>query len=321
MNSIKHERKEILATVFPDFLFIENKSEFITWCRNSGPGGCNGKHHKKKLQINVEKNFYHCWVCHDSGHVLKLLSRHSSKAAKEKYLKTLPDIFGDEVLVEDEILELPDEYQFLLDGLTNPRCRQGYKWLKASCNISDDLIFQQKIGFCASGKYKDRLIFPSFDASGNLNYFVTRTVYDAEICKYFDCEGPKKSKIIFNEILIDWESPLILVEGIKSHLRHFEIPNVVPLLGSRLKKTYRLFQESVLNDSPKIYLALDDEAIVEAYDIMESYFSFGMDVRILNLSDVNQPDELTTDEFVDRMVDARPFSAQDKLKTELRKVI
>lgn len=315
LSDFEKIRLNVLSGIFRDFVFIEQKKEFITWCKN--PKGCNGKHHKRKLQINIEKNFFHCWVCHDSSHVIKLLHKYATASQKKRYIETLQDFFeeGDQ---PNQIVSLPEDYIFLLDCLHDPLANLAYQWVKENCKIQDETIFQQKIGFCPSGEYKNRIIFPSYGFEG-LNYFVTRSIFDNASFKYLDCSA-KKSQIIFNEILIDWNNPLVLVEGVKSYMRHIQIPNIVPLLGSRLQKNYRLFRESILNDVSEIYIALDHQAIVESYEIMESYYSFGVDIKILDLSDVNQPDKLDTETFVDRMIYAKPFTKKDKIITKLRNV-
>lgn len=307
-------RKDILSRIYPDFLFSERKSEFITWCQN--PDGCNGQHHKRKLQINLEKNIFNCWVCGTSGFILKLLNNAPANLRKQ-YLGTLPDFRGKENS-SVQTISLPHEYHFLLDCLDIPEGNLAYNWIKDNLKIEDDVIYQYKIGFCWSGRYKDRLIFPSFDIHGNLNFFVTRSIFSNTSFKYLNCEGVGSKDIIFNEILIDWNKPLILVEGIKSHLKFHDIPNVTPILGSRFTKNYKLFQESILNDVKIVYIALDDEARTKSYDIIEFYNSCGTDVRLVSLTNINQPDKLTKEEFLDRIYCATQHDKSSLLKEKLQ---
>lgn len=316
MTPAEKIRFNILSKIFPDFEFNERKKEFVTWCPN--PKGCNGRHHKKKLQINIEKNVYNCWVCDYHSHIIKLLHAKAPSGLKKEYIETLPDLISDDG-EEELIVQLPEGYKFLLSALDNEHAKRGYRWLKENCDIDDQTIFHTKIGFCDSGDFKNRLIFPSFDADGRLNFFVTRTVFDDVYLKYLDCEQ-KKRKIVFNEILVDWNKPLILVEGIKAHLRHFDVQNVIPLLGSKLTPKYKLFRECVLNDVPEVYIAIDNDAIDKAYEIMESFYSYGVDIKIVDLSDVNQADMIDTNELLSRLEYARPFSKKAQLVSKLRKV-
>lgn len=309
-------RRDILSQIYPDFIFNERKNEFITWCDNQD--GCNGQHHKRKLQINIEKNIFSCWVCLHKGHVIKLLNKLPHNLRKQ-YLDTLPD-FETKENCEGFIIRLPDEYRFILDCVNHYEGQIAYKWIKENLQISDELIYQFKIGFCDDGKYKNRIIFPSFDINGNLNFFVTRSMYDNSYLKYLNCEGVKSKDIIFNEILVDWQKPLIIVEGCKSHFKFWQIPNVVPIMGSRFNKEYKLFQQSILNEIPKVYIGLDDEAKIKSYDIMEFYYSCGIDVKLIDLNDVNQPDKLNLEIFADRLLNAKSFSKKDILRSKIQEL-
>ena len=77
--------------------------------------------------------------------------------------------------------------------------------------MRDDIVWW-KIGYCPDGKYKERVIIPSFDLKGNLNYFIARSYTSGEWQKYKN--PPASRNIIFNELYLDFDEDLILVEGV-----------------------------------------------------------------------------------------------------------
>jgi len=58
------------------------------------------------------------------------------------------------------------------------------------------------IGYCESGKYKNRIILPSYNENGELNYFTARDFYDYSNKKYLNPTFDKGNNII-NEIFIN----------------------------------------------------------------------------------------------------------------------
>ena len=52
---------------------------------------------------------------------------------------------------------------------------------------------------------------PSFNEDGYCNYFIARTYTD----DWLDYKNPEASKdIIFNDLLMDWNEPITIVEGV-----------------------------------------------------------------------------------------------------------
>lgn len=147
------------------------------------------------------------------------------------------------------------------------------RFLKSRGVTTDD-IYRYQIGYCDDGKYKNRIIIPSFDRNMQLNYFVSRTYYD-EGMKY---KNPPASRnnIIF-ENLINWRMPVVLVEGMFDAIAVRR--NCVPLLGKILSD--KLKQTLVEKKPPIVYVMLDEDAQKEALQI-ESYLkSVNVNVKLV----------------------------------------
>lgn len=294
------ERFEIIKDIFRDVSFNKSKDEVLIFCPKH-------EHRKKKLSINVLKNKFQCWVCGYSGHVKKLLAEHARPTDRLRYLKTL-GITEDQFLnTKEKSIELPKEYKFLFDSERTPQFEIVKNKLK-KLGLTKRQIIQNKIGFCEDGPYAGRIIFPSFDKSGNINYFTTRRYDDIDYKKYLNCEK-SKSSIIFNELFIDWKKPIIIVEGIKSSIKHLSIGNIVPILGSSINDNNKIFQEIILNSCNRVYVCLDPDAKDKAYEICNRLAKNGVETYLADC--VRQPDELTTEEFVLSINESKKISIDD----------
>ena len=237
-------------------------------------------HHKPKLSINFGKRsgYWKCWVCDESGKKISSLLYKLGYSKKE--IKT---ILGD---LESSYnpKENPEEYKvkITLPGEYKPLWRvteKTYEYMNAirflkSRGVTTDDIYRYQIGYCDDGKYKNRIIIPSFDRNMQLNYFVSRTYYD-EGMKY---KNPPASRnnIIF-ENLINWRMPVVLVEGMFDAIAVRR--NCVPLLGKILSD--KLKQTLVEKKPPIVYVMLDEDAQKEALQI-ESYLkSVNVNVKLV----------------------------------------
>ena len=221
-------------------------------------------HHKKKLQINLQTQQWHCWVCDAKGkRIQRLLKRLQVDSHK---LKKIYEIYGDDYVVysndtEEEKVELrlPNEFRSLLEepkGL-NPTFRKVKEYARKRGITKGDII-RYNIGYCDSGHYANRIIIPSYDSNNRLNYFIARSVFDEEKFKY---KNPPVSKnVIMFENQINWNEPITLVEGVFDAMAVKR--NAIPLLGKFVPKK--------LNDSiykhgvKKINILLDEDAQEQA---------------------------------------------------------
>jgi hypothetical protein len=229
---------------------------------------------------------------------------------RKQYLETLFSQHGGKETTID--VKLPDEYKFLLENKTTPAGKAAYSYLR-DLDIDDDKIFICKIGICEYGKYKDRIIFPSFNNFGNLNFFSTRAIYDQNI-KYIDCEA-KKSGIIFNELFVNYKKPILITEGIKTYLKYFDSINIVSILGSSLNESYALFQEMVLNDIPGVFVGLDPDASKKALNIATRFYKYEIPTRVVDFP--TQPDEMDKDSFLGCVINSENFSKDFALKKRI----
>ena len=109
---------------------------------------------------------------------------------------------------------VPKDFRLLATSLgsKDPDIKDTIRYVRSRGLTNRDLWYF-KFGTCATGRYRRRVIMPSFDEVGDINYFVARTIdQDDKKMKYINAKVSKKN-VIFNEINIDWDRELTLVEG------------------------------------------------------------------------------------------------------------
>ena len=237
---------------------------------------CN--HHKKKLQVNLDTQRWHCWVCDSKGRSIQSLLRKLNVDIRD--LSKLRDIYGEDdyTLVEkDEYvakLQLPYEFKqlhFKPKGF-NPEYNQAINYLKERGITQADIV-KYNIGYCSEGLYFGRIIVPSYDENGDLNYFVARSYYKEERMKYKN--PPVNRDVIVFDNQINWNEPIILCEGV---FDSFSIKrNCIPLLGKFLLS--KLKNKIIEKGVKEVTIMLDSDAIADSTKHTDYFLKNGIKVR------------------------------------------
>jgi len=218
---------------------------------------CDEGRNKHNLEINYISNVYKCWSCGDientHGSLGKLFDKFGNKKQKKLYYILKPET----VPVKEKKykkLKLPESFTLFKDShKIYPVRRQAYNYLQ-SRGITDDIIEKYGIGFCDKGSHVGRIVVPSYDKKGELNYYVARSWDPHTKFKYKNPEA-EKDKIIFNEKLIDWNKDIYLVEGV---FDGFFLENSIPMLGKHMSEM--LFDKVYNNAKGNVIIALDGDA-------------------------------------------------------------
>jgi len=273
---------------------------------------CN--HHKPKLEVNFTDNKngdnpWHCWACDKKGRKLRSLFKQIEVSSEyfsqlKKLVKSGYEV--EEVKTEEKILELPKEYKNII-GNKNIISKHASVYLKRR-NISEDDILKYNIGYCEYGPYADRVVIPSYDSKGKLNYFTSRTFKEDTFQTY---KNPDTSRnIIPFEMLINWDLPIILCEGPFDAIAIKR--NAIPLLGKNIQSN--LMKKLVSSKVKKIYIALDTDAFNQALKFCEELLNEGKEVYLVELPG-KDPSEMGFKEFTKLIQKATPlnqFSLMEK---------
>ena len=291
------QKIKILYNIFGDY--HKSRDEFLFHCPK-----CN--HHKKKLSINLDKDKYKCWVCdYRCNTISRLVRRWGSFSQQQNWSELTSDfnptafenLFSDiEEVEEKQTIELPTEFNTLATNNGSLTSLPAKKYLRTR-GVNKEDILKWKIGFCSHGEFKDRIIIPSFDEDGDVNFFIARS-YSGDWKKY---KNPRVSKnIIFNELYVDWTSDLTIVEGVFDAII---AGNSVPILGSTLSEKHKLFEKIVENDTP-VYVALDPDAESKALKLIQKLIQYDVEVYKVKIEPYNDVAEMSKEEYQKRKSEA-----------------
>jgi len=278
-------------------------------------------HHKNKLEINCitnakSENPWHCWVCEAKGKTIRALFK-KTKAPSNKIaeLNMIIAPGKEEKQVISTMLELPKEFISLndignLDKVTSLEARRAIRFLK-NRGITQEDITKYNIGFCYEGPYKDRVIIPSYDENGIINYFIARAFIDG-IQKYKNPPSDAKSAIGW-ELYINWDAPIVLVEGVFDALTIKR--NVIPLFGKIIHE--KLMKKLVRSTVNRVYIALDPDAIKNALKHAELLMSYNKEVYLVEL-DGKDANEIGFERFLNTIETTEPLTFQSLLTKKLQ---
>lgn len=244
-------------------------------------------HHKPKLQINVQTQKWHCWISNQGGHKLFQLFR-KLNATKEQY-NELNNIVGEskslssfKSKVKEKTLHLPKEFKPLWNGGNGIIKRHALSYIaKRGMGMAD--IIRYNIGYCSEGLYTNRIIVPSYDCDGNINYFVGRDIYSGGM-KY---KNPPISKdVIGFDLFINWDEPIVLCEGVFDAMAIKR--NAIPLFGKTIPK--KLMKKIYEKQVKTIYILLDSDAIKDAIKLTDKLMKNGINVYFVKLKDEDPSD-------------------------------
>lgn len=269
-----------------------------------------GKESKKKLILRIDNEFFHCWICGLRGKGLAyFFSRYKpnhSALAKQLFEKRVSEVEEDAV----PAVELPEGFTLLasLTKYSDPDLKACRNYLLRRGLREKDLWYF-KFGGTKKGRYRRRVIIPSFDDEGHLNYFTARSIDPDATRKYINPKI-KRSEIIFNEINIDWNEPITLVEGPFDLVKANQ--NATCLLGSTLSQRHVLFQQIVKNKT-EVILALDHDAHKKTHKIASDLSKFGIDVKILNFREYEDVGEMPVGYFDSIIKNAEEWNDMQRL--------
>ncbi len=274
----RYEILEILKRYLGDYKEApSNNSQLTFYCVNC-------RHRKKKLSINLDNFCYHCWVCDIKGNNFVNLLKKYCKIDKltldlVKNYTSESNILPNNV--NNEEFYLPKEFISLNNKNNSKEYIKVIKYLN-NRNIFENDILKYNIGYCEEGEYIGRVIIPSYDERGVLNYFVSRTYLD----NYFKYKNPSISKdVIFFEFFINWNYPIVLCEGVFDAISIRR--NVIPLLGKNLSKKLKLkiIEKNVSN----IYLCLDIDAKKDSLRLANEIFMLNNNINVY-IVDIKEKD-------------------------------
>lgn len=232
---------------------------------------CDNGGGKGNFEVNYFKEVYQCWACGETnethGSIFKLIKLWGNKTQLSNYILLRPSVIKHKEIDEQKVfMGLPVGFTTFKDGNQNSiGYKQAYNYMVMDRGITDDILFKFNVGYTTDSKFKNRIIIPSHNSNGEVDYFSARTYVGAKK-KYDNPEYPKE-KIIFNDYFVDYTSDVFLVEGALDHL---VVPNSIPMLGKKISdllwnKLYDnakgdvviIYDPDAMKNAKKLYQQLD----------------------------------------------------------------
>jgi len=246
---------------------------------------------RRKLEVQTVtndkgENPWHCWVCNKSGKkistLFKALNVSRDKIAElYKLLNTQPKYSSSTnsaYTASTTALDLPKEYIPLYKHSETTEYKNAIHYLRSKRKITLSEIVKYGIGYCESGEYAKKIIIPSYNTEGKLNYFVGRAYYDVD----FKHKNPDVSKdCVGFELFINWALPLVLVEGSFDAIAVRR--NAIPLFGKTISEDLR--KKIIENKVSQLYICLDKDAQKQALQHAEYFMNNGVQVYFVDLQE------------------------------------
>lgn len=243
---------------------------------------CN--HHNKNLSVDPVKGKFRCWTCEPKfgGNASYLVRRFGGQEASRRWaalsgipLSEFDEVAFDEVLQPPLRLENPPDLYPVFDG--DPR---AWEYLEARGVTK---MAAERYRIClGDGRYSGRVVFPSFNLAGDMNFFVARS-YVGHRIPYLS--PPSNSDLIFNELFVDWDKPLVIVEGLFDAIKvSMAGMQPLPLLGSQMKPGGRLMGKLSV-DGLHVTIALDSDARRKQRKIVRDLLLWGVGVSTVRIEE------------------------------------
>ncbi len=270
-------------------------------------------HHKPKLQINIKTGKWHCWVSNQGGHNLFQLFK-KLKASREQF-DELVELVGDTKYrkyeskeVRKDVVHLPKEFKPMWKNGGGIIQKHSWVYLQ-NRGITREEVIRYGIGYCDGGLYANRVIIPSYDAEGELNYFVGRNIYKGGM-KY---KNPPVSKnVIGFDLFINWDEPIVLCEGVFDAIAIKR--NAIPLFGKTVPKLLmkKIYEKCVKS----IYILLDRDAIKDSIKMVDDFMKNGIDVYFVNLEE-GDPSDVGFEKTINLIKETKQTSFSDLMRMRL----
>lgn len=277
-------------TNIKDFL-IEKEIDFKTSGKNVSKGWinlavcpfCNDSNYH--CGINLSSLAFHCWVCHEKGHIHKLL--------KEIGLKNIQNIeFENEqqpIIKTSDMVKWPE---FMQDEMPVPH----RKYLSSRGFDPDFLIKKYKLKSVYNiGDYKFRIIVPVIVNKITVSWVAANVLRQFKhIIPYLDCP-PEKAIVQPKHALYNYDSIndwVIIVEGIT------DVWNCGDGFVASFTKGMTSEQiELLLKKNPKkVFIMFDSDANIQAQQLANNLSGLFHYVEVLTLVS-GDPADLTKEEI------------------------
>ena len=298
--------KRLLESVLGSSKSARGGEEAVFTCPS-----CN--HHKKKLTLNLSTQKFQCWVCGYKGHrAFKLLKQVNASPKAYEVLKDIDSQYtfkkSTKQQISTESLRFPQGVTPIMSS-SAILSKHALHYLNQRGITKQDVV-KYNLHYCEQGDLRNMIVIPSYDKDGFLNYYVGRSFDKNAYIKHKLASSTKD--IIGFEMYINWDLPVILCEGAFDAMAIKR--NAIPLFGKRISDS--LMKKIIESNVEKIYLALDEDTLKDAFKHAETFLSYGKKVYLIEMGD-KDPSELGFKDFTKLLHKATKLTTSTLMKKRL----
>ena len=298
--------KQLLETILGRSKSARGGDEAVFTCPS-----CN--HHKKKLTFNLLSQKFQCWVCNYKGHrAFQLLKKANAPGTAFGALKEIDKQYNFKSKVKQKIdantLQFPQGVTPIISS-SAILSKHALHYLDQRGITPQDVV-KYDLHYCEQGPLRNMVVVPSYDKDGFLNYYVGRSFDKNAYIKHKLASSTKD--IIGFEMYINWDLPVILCEGAFDAMAIKR--NAIPLFGKKLSTS--LMTKIIKSNVEKIYLALDEDALKDAFNHAETFMSYGKRVYLIEMNG-KDPSELGFETFTKLLHNAVELTTSVLMKKRL----
>jgi uncharacterized C2H2 Zn-finger protein len=261
---------------------------------------------KPKLAVNIDKRVGHCWRCGFAFRSLAVLFRYMNDGKlfseeidllhentpppprsdlKATVFGIVMDQRGEETILRP--VPLPPEMLRLSDDRASRRTgvNAAHKYLKGR-GVGLHLDAEFNIGYCPTGRYANRLIFPIYQG-GRCVYFTTRSVAD-DFLKTLNPKGDADS-FTKSDCLLHYDDAVgsrvvVVVEGPFDCMAFSGVAKAVALMGKTISLPQLKLIDSLRDEGlEEVVVCLDAGAMREAEVIYRTLLNRVPEVSVITL--------------------------------------
>jgi len=272
---------------------------------------------KKKLSIHTPDFMCHCWTCgYSSRSIATLLWKYASREKLQEFKNSFATVKDtvDPNVQASRIVSLPQNFKLLVTCSSRDFFANAARRYVTSRGLTEDDMWYYKLGISDAQEWDRRVIMPSFDSNGKLNYYAGRAISEKFKPSYM-YPDIQRTSLVFNELNVDWTKRLVLCEGPFDLVKCTD--NAVPMLGSRLNEKYDLFNKIVINRTP-VAIAMDaDTWATKMQQVIKKFREYDVDTLVVDTRAFKDPGSMSKSEFRDALKAAKPLDWYESFTTKL----
>ena len=283
------------------------------WCKFHDDRGT-----KKGMNINLETGLFFCYSCGAKGNAAQFAQKMGVEdftlQVDYNQLTTLADELREEVgNIDINEMNYPESFKFITGVENSLIGKKALEYITEKRGLSIESVLRLKIGYCFKGPYSGRIIIPTLDEKGRVEYFVGRSFLFNDVPyknPRNDEAGKGKTQVLFNYHEAKTKRQIIICEGVFDAIATGM--SAVAVFGKTLSSAQcQLLRQT---QTEEFIVLLDGEAQEEAQALAQILAGYGRTVRVAQLPQDEDPDSIDRLALTSYIKNAKPVTLSNTIE-------